>query len=98
MIGVASSGRTRGGIDISSILFEWRIRRATRLLAVRDNRRLQAEIACATTGSARLDLIAQLDRLDDEQTSEIHGLLARAEMRQSWEQRRQRAGGLRPAL
>lgn len=76
-------------MDVGAAVFDWRCRRAVRLLGLQRRRTLQAELASCTS-SDRQDLFALLDCYDDDQTADLRDLLGR--QMTSWRPGRQVAG------
>ncbi len=64
-------------MGVAQRIFEWRCRRALRLLEVRRRRALEAELAAYASPRERDDLMALLDRYDDDQTAEVREILGR---------------------
>ncbi|MEO7061190.1 MAG: hypothetical protein ABI083_15820 [Lapillicoccus sp.] len=62
-------------------VFAWRCRRAVRLLGVRRLRLIEADLAELSGSRERTDLIAMLDRYDDDQSAEVREILVRQQVR-----------------
>lgn len=71
--------------------FAWRCRRALRLLEVQRLRVIEADLAELSGSRERTDLLAMLDRYDDDQTAEVREILGRQQVRT--ERRTRPAGG-----
>ncbi len=64
-------------MSVGAAVFDWRCRRALRVLEMQRRRALEADLACVRSEADRLDLTALLDSYDDDQTSEVREILMR---------------------
>ncbi len=64
-------------MSVGAAVFDWRCRRALRVLELQRRRTLEVDLACVRSEADRLDLTALLDTCDDDQTSEVREILMR---------------------
>ncbi len=66
---------------VADRVFAWRCDRARRVLERQRRRLLEADLAQLGDGRERADLVALLDRYDDDQTAEVREMLGRHPVR-----------------